>query len=214
MKFKIVLLNDIPSHEQRAILTRQLGKCFQREWGKYRDDLTEKDWIDDAFRSSAAKDLNFVALSDEGTLVGTVTLKKANMENKYPTLSPWLSWLVVADEYRGKKISAVLMAKLLTVAHEQGSNTVYLYSHVLKLESYYTKFGWEIHKIPGEETPTYQGKPILLFKGHVSNILALLDGYFKASHIAYDSRNDEYILPDVLSPAASKHKEISPRIEA
>lgn len=70
---------------------------------------------------------------------GTVSLWTTNHPYRQD-MTPWLSYLLVLEKYRGKGVGQALQAALLTTAKKAGFKKVYL---MTDLKDYYEKAGWK-----------------------------------------------------------------------
>jgi GNAT superfamily N-acetyltransferase len=80
-----------------------------------------------------------------GSLLGCALLVETDLETE-PDLTPWLSGLYVAPQYRGNQIGAMLISQVETAAREIGHHYVYLFCPTGQLVSYYDSFGWDVRK--------------------------------------------------------------------
>lgn len=174
MKIKTYLLSDFPA-EKTSVFIEQIAHWHYNEWGKYKREIDFTTWHENIIASLKRGTKIIIAVDENQNLVGSVSLKQTNMDNLFPTFTPWLSGLYVEKNSRGKQVSTLLMQKLTEEVKNQKSNAIYVFTHDLSLENYYKKFGWEImHPLSGEHY-IYKNAPILLFKGDVETIFKIIN---------------------------------------
>jgi hypothetical protein len=83
------------------LFTETIAKWHYSEWGKYHPELTEQDWINNSIDSIDTKKIIVATVNEK--LVGSISLKKENMDNQFPDYGPWLSGLYICSEFRDKK---------------------------------------------------------------------------------------------------------------
>ena len=119
-----------------------LANWFLAEWPIYYADKSVED-IAESFGQRLNTDrlpLTLVAHHD-GELVGTVSLKKHDMDIR-KKFSPWLAALYVSLPYRRQRVGTLLIesglreARLLSLSH--------LYLWTPQLAPFYLKLGWSI----------------------------------------------------------------------
>lgn len=99
--------------------------------------------------------LTFIALIDN-ELVGTIGLWRGDLLSRQD-LYPWLSALVVKENYRGKGIGQELQHFLFNYCRETGFTELFLYTDIC---NYYEKTGWEYL----EDGVEYSGEYIKIYK--------------------------------------------------
>lgn len=110
-------------------------------------EIEKQDWGAAKFLSELLKENRFKETLGEGGLYimhdgeklvsfATLTQKDAIDDE---ALSPWVGFLFVAPEYRGKRVSERLIAKLCGIAHGQGYKKIYICTDHIGL---YEKFGF------------------------------------------------------------------------
>ena len=79
-------------------------------------------------------------LTDEKGIWGFCTLLKTDYypENRY---WPWISSIFVDEQYRGRRISGLMIEKAMEYAKEQGFDKVYIPSD---MTGFYEKYGFEL----------------------------------------------------------------------
>ena len=167
MKIKIQPLSSFSADDQEIFINK-IASWHYEEWGKYQKDSNAKKWAESISQSVKDKSRSlFLALDSENNLLGSVSLKSQNMDNMFPEFKCWLSGLYVDPSKRGRKISAFLIKNLAAAAEELKESNIYLFTHNLKLDRFYEKFGWEPIEPPeGENHFSYREAPILLFKAN------------------------------------------------
>lgn len=79
------------------------------------------------------------ACYDEDDLVGFCTLRKENLK-KYPEFYPWISSVMIFDEYRGQGYGTIMLQEITKKAKELGYNKVYLWTD--QAPEFYKKIGY------------------------------------------------------------------------
>jgi len=86
---------------------------------------------------------SFIAMWNE-IPVGMISIKKTDLANR-DELTPWLSALFVAPEYRGKGIGSILIDTVLETGKKSGYKRIFLFidsRNMDELEKFYFKRGW------------------------------------------------------------------------
>ncbi len=79
-----------------------------------------------------------IALSEDGTLVGSAGILQTTITHKY--LTPWLSSVYVPDKFRGKGIASKLSLRAVAEAATLGYKRLYLFTPLS--EALYARIGW------------------------------------------------------------------------
>lgn len=79
------------------------------------------------------------ACYDEENLVGFSTLRKENLK-KYPKIFPWISSVMIFDEYRGQGYGRKMLQEIANKAKELGYKKVYLWTD--QAPEFYKKIGY------------------------------------------------------------------------
>lgn len=182
LQVKIFLLSELDSKDISA-MSKQIASWHYSQWGRYHANSTEKDWLAHMECSLQSEDEAIIVALAENQLIGSVSLKKDNMDNTFPDYTPWLSGLYIKDTFRGKKIGAILIKELFELAFKKGYKEVYIFTHNLKLENFYKKFGCEIVTPQNAEYFYYKNEPILLFKNNICSNLSVIEKYLNKSGI-------------------------------
>lgn len=99
--------------------------------------------------------ITFVAI-ENGEVIGTIGVWRSDLLSRQD-LYPWISALVVRNDYRNKGLGRALQQYALDYCSALNFNEVYLYTDI---ENYYEKSGW---KIIGEGYE-YSGEKVKIFK--------------------------------------------------
>ena len=97
----------------------------------------------------------FVAEVD-GELAGSCLFVREEIEPLHD-VSPWLAGLVVAEPYRGRGLSRLLVEIVEKHARSVGCDELYLYTDAA--EALYAKLGWVV-----AERMVIDGEPLMLMK--------------------------------------------------
>jgi GNAT superfamily N-acetyltransferase len=95
-----------------------------------------------------------VALSDEGELLGSVSLLADDLP-ECPQLSPWLASLFVRPDRRGQGLGGRLVEAAVSEARRLGASRLYLFTP--HHEAYYAARGWSL-----VERATAAGQPVVV----------------------------------------------------
>jgi GNAT superfamily N-acetyltransferase len=80
------------------------------------------------------------AAAGEGNeLLGTASLRAADMDSR-PALTPWLAWVYVTPQARGRGVGAALVRAIETLAGAREFTRLYLYTP--DKQAFYAKLGW------------------------------------------------------------------------
>ena len=122
-----------------------IADWFHEEWGKLNPNRKKDDiilMIEQHLHKNTLP-IIFIGLDDSQTLVGTVLLRREEMEN-FKNLSPWLSSLYVPADKRRQGIGAFLVWSLLEKAKEFKFEEIYLFTE--KSEDWYKDLDWVFFK--------------------------------------------------------------------
>lgn len=194
MKVKIITNSEL-SKSKLATHGRQISDWHHSEWGKYHPTITPDEWFNDTLNFLTTGKTFFAFINNQ--LAGSVSIKMTNMENKFPNYAPWLSDLYVNALFRNKKISTVLIAKLIHAALIENYQKIYLFTHTLALENYYQNFGWNIISLEGEDK-FYKDKPILLFCNETVNLYETILNYIDKNNISHNDTFNEFHIAEVI----------------
>ena len=141
-------------------------------WGQFESEISSQGWLEDSNKLAV-----IIAIDDQGELLGTISMKKENMENQFPDLSPWASGLYVVESSRKKGVDILLINALAKVGQAMGIKNFYAFSHFIKeTESYYKKLGCENN---ADKQHYYKDAPIILLEGRVDKVIERTDKYIK-----------------------------------
>lgn len=141
-----------------------IAKWHFNEWGKYKTEVSLTDWVANLHQSLKKGTKIFVAVDKKMTLLGSVSLKQSNMENKFPDFFPWLSGLYIDEPYRGKDVSKKLLQRLAQELIDTNTPAIYVFSHQLDMASYYMRFGFEEVRSSDGKKFYYKNAPIVILK--------------------------------------------------
>lgn len=134
MNFKVKFLNDCPS------VSHDLATWFDEQWGK--DPLDRYEPSLERLKGNLNSDcipFTLVGFAD-GKPVATACLQESMMAVKRP-FGPWVAYVYVLPELRGKNLGAKIMNVLENEARRIGFRNIYL--NTAFAEPFYTKLGWE-----------------------------------------------------------------------
>ena len=103
-----------------------------------------------------------VALSQNGSLLGTVCLCEDDMSNR-PDLKPWLASLLVKSQARGKGVGSLLIGAITEHAQNIGVECLYLWVKV-QHRDIYTRRGFTDY-----ERLEYCGNDIVIMRNQLLN---------------------------------------------
>jgi len=179
MHITILRLNDLPDEKLNTYIF-QIAQWHFSEWGKYRIGSTVELWEKNLLKSIQNGTRIIVAVNSNDILVGSVSLKKENMENMFPEYTPWLSGIFISPEFRLVGISPLLINGLAKLAIIEGYSKLYVFSHDLDLENYYKRFGWSlIRPESGENHYIYKNFPIILLEASAKFVLEKTQQYIE-----------------------------------
>lgn len=132
-------------------LVETIGKWHWNEWGHVDPDGTLETWIERLANRTGRDTIptTYVALSDGGDLLGSVSLVDCDMETR-PDLWPWLAGLFVRPDARNCGVGSALVTYATKKVREMGIQTLYLYTS--SSESLYSKLGWSTIDREGYES--------------------------------------------------------------
>ena len=86
----------------------------------------------------------FVALDENGGLLGSVTLTEHDMPGHplYADLTPWLGGMLVRPDARGTGVGTALMRHACECAEAWGIDRLFLYTESAR--EFYARFGWQV----------------------------------------------------------------------
>ena len=93
------------------------------------------------YANRAAIPMTFVALAPDGALVGSASLTAEDLASR-PDLSPWLSSVYVAPEWRGRGLGSALARHVVARAAALGVPRLYLCTEHSR--SLYERLGWRV----------------------------------------------------------------------
>lgn len=114
---------------------------FHSEWSHLNPERSKENVVNiiHSHLNKAFLPIIFISI-DNNELVGTVSLRKFEMEN-YEHLFPWLSSLYVPNNKRRRGIGRFLVSQCLKKAKELGEKKIYLFTE--DHEDWYKKIGWK-----------------------------------------------------------------------
>ncbi len=135
-----MLITCIADHPE---LIKTIGQWHWQEWGHADPEGSLESWTQGlALRVNRNRiPTTYVALSETGDLLGSVTLVDNDMHTR-PELEPWLAGLYVKPESRGQGIATALVLTAMAEARRFGVDVLYLYTSTA--ESLYTRLGWQV----------------------------------------------------------------------
>ena len=121
-------------------------------WGKFNPKMIKENTIYKFTKLYTTDKLPFgIALIDDlDSIVGFCVFKTENLK-KYPEIFPWLSDVMIFENYRGKGYGKILLQYGEKILKELGYNTIYVWTD--QASDFYKKFGFtykqEIEKNEG-----------------------------------------------------------------
>lgn len=129
-----------------------LSKIAESDWGagKYLHYLLSENKLCDLVGNA-----HVLLLADGKELIGFCTLSEK--DDIQPTdLYPWIGFLYIFPNYRGKRLSENLLSQAEARAKENGASTVYISTnHIGLYEKYGYSFLCEMNDIEGEPSRVY-----------------------------------------------------------
>jgi N-acetylglutamate synthase-like GNAT family acetyltransferase len=101
----------------------------------------------------------FIALSEEGMLLGSAGILPATLTHKH--LTPWLSSVYVPPEFRGRGIASTLSLRAVDEAAQLGFDRLYLFTP--HNEGLYARIGWKTF-----ERIEHNGVALTLMQRHIA----------------------------------------------
>ncbi len=139
-------LNDIE-------LKRIINKHYSH-WSQY-SPLMDYESAKNKFENIYAKDNNIpfgIAMFENDSLIGFLVFKYNCLE-KYPQYTPWISDVMIFDEYRGQGYGRKLVDGALDILKELGYDKAYLWTD--KAPAFYEKIGFNYeHEVEKNEGGT------------------------------------------------------------
>lgn len=80
-----------------------------------------------------------IAMFEDSNLIGFLVFKQLCLE-KYPQYTPWISDVMIFDEYRGQGYGTTLINEALTILNKLGYKKAYLWTD--KAPDFYEKIGF------------------------------------------------------------------------
>ena len=133
---KLVQVKDITKEELERIINKHYT-----HWKQFNPTL---DWNEtvDKFKNQFTKEEGLpigYACYDKDTLVGFCTLQEHNLK-KYPEIYPWISSVMIFDEYRRKGYGTQMLQEIANKTKELGYHKVYLWTD--QAPEFYKKIGY------------------------------------------------------------------------
>ncbi|MHB1210112.1 MAG: GNAT family N-acetyltransferase [Acidimicrobiales bacterium] len=152
---------EIGNLGEAPMAVSMLSRLNFEEWAESLPELTHSAW--ESFYQECAMNGDSslpttIVGTFHGEVVGSVSLEVIDDIEEFPHYTPWISSLVVAQDYRNKGIASQLMRYASRFAFEKGHSRIFLWTY--EQETMYQRLGWSvIHRIP--------------FKGRGAVIMAL-----------------------------------------
>lgn len=128
------------SELKKEDLNKIINKHYSH-WSQY-SSLMNYEATKDKFENIYAKDNNIpfgIAMFDENNLIGFLVFKETCLE-KYPEYTPWISDVMIFDDYRKKGYGRKMIEKALSTLKELGYDKAYLWTD--KAPIFYEKIGF------------------------------------------------------------------------
>jgi len=145
---------NIESITDHLDLLTTIGQWHWEEWGHADPNGSVGTWTDGLCQKTHRDQVptTYVALSEQGDLLGSVTLVDCDMD-PHQELSPWLAGLFVHPDFRTQGIGSKLVNHAVGKVRSMGLSQLFLYSSTAT--GLYKKLGWQII---GEEF--YEGEKV------------------------------------------------------
>lgn len=125
-------------------LKKIINKHFNH-WVQFSPNM-DFETIKNKFENIYANDDNIpfgIAMIDNGELIGFLVLKSQCLD-KYPQYTPWISDVMVFDNFRNLGYGTKMINEALTILKELGYNKVYLWTD--QAPAFYEKIGFTYEK--------------------------------------------------------------------
>lgn len=132
------------SELDKETLDKIINKHFNH-WSQYSTKM-QIDLTKEKFLGYASDDsIPFgIAMFDNDNLIGFLVFKETRLE-KYPQYTPWISDVMIFDDYRGQGYGRKLIDEAKAVLKEMGFNKAYLWTD--KAPDFYKKIGFKYEHI-------------------------------------------------------------------
>lgn len=132
------------SELDKDTLDKIINKHFNH-WSQYSSKM-QIDLTREKFLGYASDDvIPFgIAMFDKDNLIGFLVFKETCLE-KYPQYTPWISDVMIFDEYRGLGYGRMLISEAKVVLKDMGFNKAYLWTD--KAPGFYKKIGFKYEHI-------------------------------------------------------------------
>ena len=131
-------------------LMKIINKHFNH-WSQY-SSMMNYEVTKDKFINIYAKDNNIpfgIAMFNENNLIGFLVFKETCLE-KYPEYTPWISDVMIFDDYRNKGYGRKMIDNALNILKDLGYNKAYLWTD--KAPIFYEKIGFAyVHDVEKNE---------------------------------------------------------------
>lgn len=128
----------------KDISKQDLNKIIEKHythWHQFNPAMDKEETID-KFKNSFTKEeglpIGYACYNDD-ILVGFCTLRKENLK-KYPEIYPWISSVMIFDEYRHQGYGTEMLQEIANRAKELGYHKVYLW--IDQAPEFYKKIGY------------------------------------------------------------------------
>ncbi len=131
-------LEPLANHQHRI---DEIAQLLHEEWG-YLPPWSSQSLIAERLKTSSSGQpfpLTFIALSTDGRLLGTASVKLRELAN-HVDKEHWLGEVFVPKELRGQGIGFALIRCCIEYTFNTGSDSLYLYTP--DQQSLYRRFGW------------------------------------------------------------------------
>lgn len=133
---KLVKFKDINEEELDKIINKHYT-----HWKQFNKELDLEGIVDNfknKFTQEEGLPIGYACYSDD-ILVGFCTLKKENLK-KYPEIYPWISSVMIFDEYRHQGYGTKMLQEVANKAKCLGYDKVYLWTD--QAPDFYKKIGY------------------------------------------------------------------------
>lgn len=123
-------------------------------WIRYNPKMIKEDTIYKFLNIYTKNDLPFgIALIDDfENIIGFCVLKLKNLK-KYPEFYPWLSDVMILEQYRGKGYGKLLLSHAEKILRKLGYKTIYVWTD--QVPDFYRKLGFSYKQKMKEELVSY-----------------------------------------------------------
>lgn len=149
---KIVKFSQLDENELNIIIDKHYN-----HWKKFNDKMDINTTMYKFKELYTKNEIPYgIAIKENDNLLGFCVIKKENLK-KYPEIFPWISDVMIFEEYRNKGYGRKLIEETIKILKEENYKNVYIWTD--QVPAFYTKLGFEFVK----EVQKNEGGTGLLF---------------------------------------------------